>query len=73
MFNIGLLAKDLEMYNLAYRIICYANRYRFETVDYCNRDYCSSVNVCAELEMFVHSKQNLEWLVRSVEARVGIF
>ena len=72
MFNIGLLAKDLEMYNLAYRIICYANRYRFETVDYCNRDYCSSVNVCAELEMFVHSKQNLEWLVRSVEAR-GIF
>ena len=71
-FNIGLLAKDLEMYNLAYRIICYANRYRFETVDYCNRDYCSSVNVCAELEMFVHSKQNLEWLVRSVEARVDL-
>lgn len=71
-FNIGLLAKDLELYELAYRIIRYANKYRFETVNYCNRDYCSSVNVCAELEIFVHSKQNLEWLIGGVECRVDL-
>lgn len=71
-FNIGLLAKDLELYELAYRIICYANKYRFETVNYCNRDYCSSVNVCAELEIFVHSRQNLEWLISGVESRVDL-
>lgn len=71
-FNIGLLAKDIELYELAYRIICYANKYRFETVNYCNRDYCSSVNVCAELEIFVHSQQNLELLIDGVESRVDL-
>lgn len=71
-FNIGLLAKDLELYELAYRLIHYANKYRFETVNYCNRDYCSSVNVCAELEIFVHSKQNLKWLIDGVESRVDL-
>ncbi len=71
-FNLGLLAKDIELYELAYKIICYANQYRFETVDYCNRDYCSSVNVRAELEMFVHKKQSLEWLIAGIESRVDL-
>lgn len=71
-FNIGLLAKDLELYEIAYKIIVYANQYRFETVDYCNRDYCSSINVHAELELFVHQKQNLNWVVNGVESRVNL-
>lgn len=71
-FNIGLLAKDVELYDLAHRIICYANEYRFETVDYCNRDYCSSINVRAELEMFVHEKQSLNQLIDGVESRVDL-
>lgn len=71
-FNMGLLAKDLELYDLAYRIVCYANLYRFKTVDYCNRDYCSSVNVAAELELFVKEKQNIEWLIRGIESRIDL-
>lgn len=71
-FNIGLLAKDIELYECAYQIICYANKYRFETIDYCNRDYCSSINVCAELELFIHEKQNLEMIIRGIKSRVDL-
>lgn len=71
-FNIGLLAKDLELYDLAHRIVSYANQYRFKTVDVCNRDYCSSINVYAELELFVKEKQNIEWLIHSVESRTDL-
>lgn len=71
-FNIGLLAKDIELYDLAYSIIAVANDYRFSTVDYCNMDYCCSVNVSAELETFIHKKQNLEWLIHGVESRVDL-
>lgn len=71
-FNMGLLAKDLELYDLAYRIIRYANQYRFRTIDYCNRDYCSSINVYAELELFVQEKQNIEWLIKGVESRIDL-
>ena len=72
LFNIGLLAKDLELYDVSYKIICYANSYRFETVNACNRDYCSSINVCAELENFVHDKQNLKLLIDGIESRVDL-
>lgn len=71
-FNIGLLAKDLKLYDLAYRIISIANEYRYKTVDYCNKDYCSSINVHAELELFVHSKQKLQWIIDGVESRVNL-
>ncbi|MCI8650729.1 MAG: hypothetical protein HFG20_11510 [Anaerotruncus sp.] len=71
-FNIGLLAKDLELYDLAYRIIQYANDYRFKVVDTCNKDYCSSINVFAELELFVEKKQNIQWLIRSIESRINL-
>lgn len=71
-FNLGLLAKDLELYNLAYRIIRYANQYRFKTVDYCNPDYCSSLNVYAELELFVREKQDIQWLITSIESRIDL-
>lgn len=71
-FNLGLLAKDLELYDLAYRIVQYANRYRFMTLDYCNPDYCSSINVIAELELFVKEKQDIQWLIHSVESRVDL-
>lgn len=71
-FNIGLLAKDLELYELAYKIIFYGNTYRFATVDYCNRDYCSSINVYAELELYVHEKKNLERLVQGIQSRIDL-
>lgn len=71
-FNLGLLAKDLELYDTAYEIVSYANKYRFKTVDYCNRDYCSSVNVYAELELFVEEKRDIDWLIKGIEARIDL-
>lgn len=71
-FNLGLLAKDLELYEVAYRLVRVANEYRFKTVDYQNRDYCSSLNVRAELELFVHEKNNLHFLIDGVESRVDL-
>ncbi len=72
LFNLGLLAKDLELYELSYRIICYANELRFKTVNPCNRDYCSSINVCAEIELFIEQKHNLDYLIRAIESRVDL-
>ena len=66
------MAKDLKLYDLAYKIIGIANEYRYKTVDYCNKDYCSSINVRAELELFVHSKQNLQWIIDGIESRVNL-
>ncbi|MBD5128365.1 MAG: hypothetical protein HDT43_00340 [Ruminococcaceae bacterium] len=71
-FNIGLLAKDLELYETAYKIVQYANQYRFKTVDYCNRDYCNSVNVYAELELFVQEKRDIEMLINGIESRLDL-
>lgn len=71
-FNIGLLAKDLELYNIAYQIIRFANSLRFSTVDYCNRDYCSSLNVVAELELFVQRKDNVEGIIQGIQSRVDL-
>lgn len=71
-FNIGLLAKDIELYELAYKIISFGNKYRFETVNECNRDYCSSLNIIAELELYVHEKKNLEWLLRGMQSRIDL-
>ena len=72
LFNIGLLAKDLELYDIAYQIISVANQYRFMTVDYCNRDFCSSINVYAELELFVSQRHNIEWLMEGIETRCDL-
>ena len=71
-FNVGLLAKDLELYEIAYKIVSYANHYRFKTFDYCNRDYCSSINVFAELELFVHEKKNLGWIIDGIQSRKNL-
>lgn len=71
-FNLGLLAKDLELYETAYKIVHCANQYRFKTVDYCNRDYCNSINVYAELELFVQEKRDIEWLVKGIESRIDL-
>lgn len=71
-FNIGLLAKDLELYSIAYQIVCFANSIRFSTVDYCNRDYCSSLNVVAELELFVQRKDNIEEIIHGIQSRVDL-
>lgn len=72
LFNIGLLAKDLELYDIAYEIISIANQYRFKTVDYCNRDFCSSINVYAELELFISKRHNIEWLIEGIETRCNL-
>ena len=71
-FNLGLLAKDVELYDLAHEIVAIANDYRFKNVDYCNRDYCSSINVMTELELFAHKKCNVEALIKSLESRVDL-
>lgn len=72
LFNIGLLAKDLELYDLAYQFVCYANEYRFQTIDYHNKDYCSSINVRAELELFVHKEQDVNQLINGIKSRVDL-
>lgn len=71
-FNLGLLAKDLELYDYAYIIINFANKYRFKTISYSNKDFCSSINIIAELEMFVHQKQNLNYLIKAIESRIDL-
>lgn len=71
-FNIGLLAKDCELYEIAYSIIKLSNKYRFNIVDYQNRDYCSSLNVMAELELHLKSKQNIDLLINGIESRVNL-
>lgn len=71
-FNIGLLAKDLELYEIAYKIVTYANQYRFKTFNKCNRDCCSSINVFAEIELFVHEKKNLKWIIEGIRVRKNL-
>lgn len=71
-FNVGLLAKDLELYDIAYRLVAYANQRRFRTVDLSNRDYCSSLNVIAELELLVGRECSLREIINGVESRADL-
>ena len=71
-FNIGLLAKDLGIYDLAYKLVAYANQRRFRAVNPANRDYCSSLNVSTELELLIGKPCILERIIRGVEVRVDL-
>ena len=55
-FNVGLLAKDIYLYEDAYRIILKANEIRLQKLNKCSKDYCSSINVQAELEYYYLGK-----------------
>lgn len=71
-FNIGLLAKDLEFYDIAYELVLYANQRRFKTVDQSNRDYCSSINVIAELELLIGRECSLQKIIHGAESRADL-
>ncbi len=68
-FNIGLLARDMDLYEIAHKYVCIANKMRFKTISLMNKDYCSSLNVCSEIELFTEEKQNLYNLIKSIESR----
>ncbi len=71
-FNIGLLAKDLSFYEKAYSIIDIANKMRFLTVSHTNRDYCSSLNVMAEIEVILGKNVSLGEFISCVKSRTDL-
>ena len=71
-FNIGLLARDLELYQLSYSYIIFANELRFKTVDKNNKDYCSALNVQAELELLLNIGTEAKNIVAIIEAKQNL-
>ena len=71
-FNIGLVAKDLRIYEEALRIISKANGPRLKLLDRSNKDYGSSVNVECELEILLGKKVSNMDLVNIIQSRVDL-
>lgn len=71
-FNIGLLLRDLELYEDAWTYVCWANTARWKTVDPCNIDYCNSLNVQAELEVMLYKKELAFELLKVVESKENL-
>ena len=55
LFNIGLLLKDIQEFELSYRYISCANKIRFGIMDTHNELYCNALNVQAELELILNN------------------
>ena len=71
-FNIGLVAKDLRLYQEAYRIISKVNKTRLKILEKSNKDYCSSVNVECELEILLGREITNSDLLRAIECRTEL-
>lgn len=68
-FNIGLLCRDVELYELAYEYVNFANEIRFKVLDKCNRDYCSSLNVQAEIELMLNRTEKASNLIEIIDSK----
>jgi len=55
LFNIGLLLKDIQEFELSYKYISCANKIRFGIMDTHNELYCNALNVQAELELVLNN------------------
>ena len=71
-FNVGLLAKDLYLYDDAYRLILKANEIRLQKLNKCSKDYCSSINVQAELEIILLGQIQSPVIARAIKCRVDL-
>ncbi|MBO5463084.1 MAG: SIR2 family protein [Clostridia bacterium] len=72
LFNIGLLARDIGLNHIAYDYILIANEIRSKTLDKCNRDFCSSLNVQSELELMLHLKDNPISIITTIESKQAL-
>lgn len=71
-FNVGFLAKDIYLYDDAYRIILKANEIRLQKLSECSKDYCSSINVQAELEIILFGDIQSPEIVQAIKCRVDL-
>lgn len=69
-FDIGLLAKDMMLYEVSSKFILLANKYRYKILDPINKDYNASLNVEAELDVLLLKKQDINKYIDAVEGRV---
>lgn len=71
-FNIGLLAKDMMLYEIASKFILLANKYRYKILDSINKDYNASLNVEAELNVLLLKEQDIYKFIYAVEGRTSM-
>lgn len=69
LFNIGLLARDIGLYEIADRFVRLANFLRFPIVDICNKDYCNSLNVQAEINLALNKSYEAEKIVNIIKSK----
>ncbi len=69
LFNIGLLARDIGLYDIASGFIDHASSLRFQTVDICNKDYCNTLNVRAEINLALGKNYEAEKIVNIVKSK----
>lgn len=72
LFNIGLLCRDVELYDLAHEYVDFANSIRFKVLDKCNRDYCSSLNVQAEIELMLGKTEKATDLIDIINSKQNL-
>lgn len=69
-FNLGLLAKDLLLYEEAGELIEIANKYRYSIIDKTSKDYNSSYTVEAELDILLHKEHDVIKYINAIEKRI---
>lgn len=72
LFNIGLLCRDVELYDSAYEYVLFANNIRSKILDTCNRDFCSSLNVQAELELVLHKTEDPSQVIFIIDSKENL-
>lgn len=72
LFNIGLLARDIGLYDIASGFIDQASLLRFQTVDICNKDYCNTLNVQAEINLALGKSYEAEKIVNIVKSKQNL-
>lgn len=72
LFNIGLLCRDVGLFDSAYEYVLLANKIRSKILDSCNRDYCSSLNVQAELELILRKAENPSQIITIIDSKQSL-
>ena len=71
-FNVGLVAKDLLIYDEALRIISKANKVRMKYMKKSSKNYCSSINVECELKILLGQDVATDELIEAIQSRVDL-
>lgn len=72
LFNIGLLCRDVQLYDSAYEYVVLANKIRSKILDKCNRDFCSSLNVQAEIELMLQKTDNPYQIISIIDSKQSL-